>query len=172
MKTNLALVLALAALSASVAAALRAGRGGAAAPLPHDAGVRSPAPLHLEGGDCTGPEDVKSLKTHMRRRMNPALTRVSYTLYHATGEDDARRAALATDAATLAGCVMRATSYAPDLSLDGLPDYYRLLGALQSDTHALQVAAEEGDRDGAIHWLVHVKHDCEVCHAHYDVGAP
>ena len=120
---------------------------------------------------CEGSGLVDSLQLLMRNRVNPTMTRLSFALYHDDRPKQDRLGSVAEAAAVLLGCVDVTPSYRPEIGLEGLPDYYRLLERMQANLLALQTSAREMDEDGTRHWFSHLKHDCNECHARFRISS-
>lgn len=117
---------------------------------------------------CDGEGSVMDLKDMMKLRVNPMLTRISFALYHNKDADTAERLALVGEtSAKLLGCIGRMPTFPPEVQVDRMPEYFRLLDDLHGHTLALQVSAMEADEEGARHWFRHMKQSCFACHARF-----
>lgn len=129
-------------------------------------GMPSLDPTLVQG--CDGEGKVTDLADLMKVRINPMLTRISYELHHNADADPATRlGAVGDTSAKLLGCIVKMPAYPPEIPVDRMPEYFRLLDELQAHTLALQVSAMEADEDGARHWFGHMKQSCFACHARF-----
>lgn len=143
---------------------------------PH--GVRV-ASLH-EPGSLSGdsvprffPNYVKPCKATVFREvmkddLNASLTRISEALFHGQGDDDARMEQVADSAGAILGCAVTINTHRPaTIAAEQWPAFDHMLNQLVLNTHALQTAALEDDRDTVVHWYHHVKQSCAACHARF-----
>ena len=119
--------------------------------------------------NCDGDQPASTLPLLMRHRINPALTHLSYALHHDKRDADARLSAVATNASGLLGCIRKAGALAPQMTLDNLPEYYRMLSGMEENALGLRIAALEKDEEGARHWFNHLKQACANCHSRFRI---
>jgi len=170
---NTPVLLSIAALALSITALVGAFRP-RSTPVPTPRRISPVSTGKTETADvreCKGQGAVDTLQLLMRSRINPTMTRLSYSLYHDDRPKQARYDAAAEAAGVLLGCVEITPSFRPDIPLEGLPEYYRLLERMQANVLALQTSARELDEDGTRHWFSHLKHDCVECHSRFRLAA-
>ncbi len=166
LKSNLAIVLSIAALS--ISALLWFPRPGTTATftaLPMSGGVgTSPSPRATA---CSGTKPVGDLGDLMEHRVGPDLTRISFALHHDPRPLPERLENIAEVTSHLLGCVHEVPSFRPEVGLDRMAEYFAILGQMQANTLALQNASLEGDEATAAHWFIHLKQDCILCHSRF-----
>lgn len=168
---NIPIVLSVLALALSIAALVGGAGMGTQAKAPRKILADSGKMQSAEVQPCTGSGAADNLQLLMRHRINPMMTRLSFALYHDERPAAERLDVVADAAAVLLGCVEVTPSYRPEIGLDGLPEYYRLLERMQANTLALQTSARESDEPGTRHWFSHLKHDCNECHSRFRLAA-
>lgn len=97
----------------------------------------------------------------MKHRLNPALTRASYAVFHGQLESDAPEYQQAMDE------LMRATEALTvygEYFNDTVPAFQAYTVDLRSATRSFSEAALQGDRNAAQHWLEHIRSTCNSCH--------
>lgn len=118
-------------------------------------------------GMCSTTGPAKSLEDLMLRHMNGAMTKISFALHHDAGEMGQRMELVAACAVQLLESVSASPTFQPEINMDQFGDYYQHLNSLQRHSHAMKVAAMEGNHQDALHWYSHVKQDCISCHTRF-----
>ena len=107
----------------------------------------------------------------MAKDLNPALTEVSFQVFHNRdgGADDrlVRVERRARELSALAEDILR---FSPRLHADQTDEYLELAVMLRHHASGLREAAQERNVDQTVMWFWHVKNSCISCHKIYRFG--
>jgi hypothetical protein len=104
----------------------------------------------------------------MSEAINPALTQISMHLFHDPRpiDDETRNEELASAASALSRCFLAI----PALYQGPEPNRveFKMQAILQSHNGlALGDAVHQRDRNGQLHWFLHIKETCQSCHEQF-----
>ena len=165
MKENLALGVAVGALMLSGWAAYRP--DGSASPPASELPARVLSDDDAAALRCDGTAPVEELGDVMEARINPSMTRLSFSLFHDRREVVERLDTVRAEAGRLVRCLELAATFHPEVRFDRTSRYYALLGQSAEDASSVGLAAAELDEAAAEHWFLHLKHGCARCHAEF-----
>lgn len=118
-------------------------------------------PLAAPKGSTKRSAHPASLYGFMKNRLNPALTRASYTVFHGSVEvESSEYEAAVKDLLQSTEALVHYSEY----FADSIPAFQSYSADLRSATRSFGEAALQGDRNAAQHWLEHIRSTCNSCH--------
>jgi len=118
-----------------------------------------------------GAPSQSDLANLMRTTINPAVTRISFQLFHdANARSDGSFEKVAEQATVLQGAVEEILRCTPPLFHDNDRDFRELAVSLRYYANGLQASAYERSAEESVLWFWHVKNTCDSCHKVYRFG--